>query len=111
MGASAFLGLPFTSLGADSITIQYLINNTKKDFNGSIFGFSTAPIQKLRVGIIGLGNRGNTLLEMLQYLTENEMAEVIALSGIKVEKVNKSAEKLAVWQSKKPTFYYKSLTE
>ena len=32
------------------------------------------------VGIIGLGNRGNTLIEMFQYLVENEMAEIIALS-------------------------------
>ena len=111
LGASAFLGLPFASLGADNTTIQDLINNTKRDVNGSMFGFSTTPIQKVRVGIIGLGNRGNTLLEMLQYLVENEMAEVIALSDIKVEKVNKAAEKLAVWQSKKPTLYHKSKIE
>ena len=111
LGASAFLGLPFTSLGSDSATIQDLINNTKRDVNGSMFGFAADPIQKVRVGIIGLGNRGNTLLEMLQYLIENEMAEVIALSDIKVEKVNKSAEKLAVWQSKRPTLYHKSKTE
>ena len=111
LGASAFLGLPFTSLGADSTTIQDLINNTKRNIDGSMFGFSTDPIQKVRVGIIGLGNRGNTLLEMLQYLVENEMAEVIALSDIKVEKVNKAAEKLAVWQSKKPTLYHKSKIE
>ena len=111
LGASAFLGLPFASLGADNTTIQDLINNIKRDVNGSMFGFSTTPIQKVRVGIIGLGNRGNTLLEMLQYLVENEMAEVIALSDIKVEKVNKAAEKLAVWQSKKPTLYHKSKIE
>jgi len=55
LGASAFLGLPFTSLGADSTTIQDLINNTKRNVNGSMFGFSTAPIQKVRIGIIGLG--------------------------------------------------------
>ena len=61
LGASAFLGLPFNSLGADNNTIQDLINNTRRDVTGSMFGFSTAPIQKVRVGIIGLGNRGNTL--------------------------------------------------
>ena len=76
-----------------------------------MFGFSTDPISKVRVGIIGLGNRGNTLLEMFQYLVENEMAEIIALSDISEEKVNKAAEKLAVWQSKKPVLYHKSKSE
>tara|TARA_B110000444_G_scaffold162594_1_gene151934 strand:- start:405 stop:554 length:150 start_codon:yes stop_codon:yes gene_type:complete len=47
-----------------------------------MLGFAADPISKLRVGIIGLGNRGNILLEMFQYLLENKMAEVIALSDI-----------------------------
>ena len=111
LGASAFLGLPFTALGNDSTTIQELINNTKRDVKGTMFGFAADPISKVRVGIIGLGNRGNTLLEMFQYLVENEMAEVIALSDISEEKVTKAAEKLAVWQSKKPVLYHKSKTE
>ena len=111
LGASAFLGLPFTSLGSDSATIQDLINNTKRDVTGSMFGFATAPIKKVRVGIIGLGNRGNTLLEMLQYLVENNHAEIIALSDIAEKKVNKAAEKLAIWQSKKPILYHKSKAE
>ncbi|MDP7566823.1 MAG: Gfo/Idh/MocA family oxidoreductase, partial [Flavobacteriales bacterium] len=111
LGASAFLGLPFTALGKDSTTIQELINNTKRDVKGTMFGFAADPISKVRVGIIGLGNRGNTLLEMFQYLVENEMAEVIALSDISEEKVTKAAEKLAVWQSKKPVLYHKSKTE
>ncbi len=111
LGASAFLGLPFTALGNDSTTIQELINNTKRDVKGAMFGFAADPISKVRVGIIGLGNRGNTLLEMFRYLVENEMAEIIALSDISKEKVNKAAEKLAVWQSKKPVLYHKSKSE
>ena len=76
------MGLPFSTLGRDSDTIQELLNNTKRDVDGSMFGFAADPISKVRVGIIGLGNRGNTLLEMFQYLVENEMAEVISLSDI-----------------------------
>jgi len=111
IGASAFIGLPFNSLGADNTTIQELINNTKRAVIGSMFGFSADPIKKVRVGIIGLGNRGNTLLEMFQYLVENEMAEIIALSDISEKKVNKAAEKLAIWQNKKPSLYYQSASE
>ena len=73
LGASAFFGLPFTTLGADGAKIQDLINNTKRDINGSMFGFAADAIKKVRIGIIGLGNRGNTLLEMLEYLVKNEM--------------------------------------
>ena len=40
LGASAFLGLPFTAFGKDSTTIQELINNTKRDVleKGKCFG-------------------------------------------------------------------------
>lgn len=111
LGASAFLGLPFTTLGNDSTAIQELINNTKREVKGNMFSFAADPIKKVRVGIIGLGNRGNTLLEMFQYLVENKVAEVISLSDISEEKVNKAAEKLAIWQTKKPVLYHKSKSE
>tara|TARA_B100001758_G_C18200235_1_gene499420 strand:+ start:148 stop:426 length:279 start_codon:yes stop_codon:yes gene_type:complete len=68
LGASAFLGLPYKTLAYDSSILQELINNTKKNINGSMFGFSADPVKKVKIGIIGLGNRGSTLLEMLQYL-------------------------------------------
>jgi hypothetical protein len=49
LGASAFLGLPFTSLGADSTSIQDLINNTKRNVDGSMFGFASNPIMLLKI--------------------------------------------------------------
>ena len=82
IGASAFLGIPFNSFSSERNSIQELINNTKKEVDGSMFRFSSPPIKKVRVGIIGLGNRGNILLEMFQYLAENNHAEIIALSDI-----------------------------
>ena len=107
LGASAFIGLSLTACN-EKESLQELVNNTKKKVTGNMFGFSSDPIQKVRVGIIGLGNRGNTLIEMFQYLVENEMAEIIALSDISEEKVNKVAEKLSVWQNKKAKLYYKT---
>ena len=41
-----------------------------KKVKGNMFGFSTNEINKVKVGIIGLGNRGNVLLQMFQYLVE-----------------------------------------
>ncbi|MAW20979.1 MAG: acetylgalactosaminidase [Flavobacteriales bacterium] len=111
IGASAFLGLPFKTLGAENNSIQDLINNTKRDTDGSMFGFTTDKINKIRVGIIGLGNRGNTLLEMFQYLVEKNHAEIIALSDITEKKVRLASEKLSIWQKKKATIYHKNNNE
>tara|TARA_B100001250_G_scaffold85875_1_gene71006 strand:+ start:37410 stop:38804 length:1395 start_codon:yes stop_codon:yes gene_type:complete len=111
LGASAFLGVPLNISGTNNTNIQELIDNTKQTITGSMFRFSTNPIIKVRVGIIGLGNRGNTLLEMLQYLVENNHAEIIALSDISERKLTTAAEKLSVWQDKKVSLYYKSETE
>jgi len=110
LGASAFIGLSLAACN-ERESLQELVNNTKRKVTGNMFGFSSDPIQKVRVGIIGLGNRGNTLIEMFQYLVEHEMAEIIALSDISEEKVNKAEEKLSIWQNKKPVLYYKSETE
>ena len=92
LGATTLLGMPFNSLSNENAAIQEPINNTKRKISGSMFGFATNPIKKVKIGIICLGNRGTTLLEMLQYFGENETVEVSALSDIKEEneyKVNK----------------------
>jgi len=104
--ASTLLGIPLTSCNQQS-NIQDLINNTIREINGNMIGFSTNPINTVRVGIIGLGNRGNTLLAMFQYLIENNMAEIIALSDIKEEKLNNASKKLSVFQKKKADIYCK----
>ena len=111
LGASAFLGVPLNISGTNNPNIQELIDNTKQTINGSMFRFSTDPIKKVRIGIIGLGNRGNTLLEMLKYLVENNHAEIIAFSDITEHKLTIAADKLAAWQKKKVSLYHKSETE
>ena len=69
LGASAFLGLSLAACN-DKNNIQELIDNTSKNVNGSMFGFSDKKIDKVKIGIIGLGNRGNVLLQMFQYLVK-----------------------------------------
>ena len=43
----------------------------------------------MRVGIIGAGNRGNTLIQMFQWLIQHKHAKVVAISDLKQEKVEK----------------------
>lgn len=74
--------------------------------SGSMVGYSDAPIEKVRIGIIGLGNRGNTLTEMLSYMLDKKMAEVVALSDLTESKVDKVAEKISKYQTKTPEKYF-----
>jgi len=108
LGASAFLGFPISKIDAENNSVQELIDKTKRNNNGSMFGFKCSKIEKVRIGIIGLGNRGNTLLEMLEYLIKNNHAEINGLSDLTYKKVNLASEKISSWQRKKIKLFYDS---
>ena len=108
LGASAFLGIPFNSYSFSNESLEELINNTKLNTNGSMFSFAVKEIKKVRVAIIGVGNRGSVLLQMFQYLVKNDYAEIIAISDISEKKVNNACDKLSEFQEKKADLYYKS---
>ncbi|MAO72149.1 MAG: acetylgalactosaminidase [Flavobacteriales bacterium] len=108
LGASAFLGIPFNSYSFSNDSLEELINNTKLNTNGSMFSFAVKEIKKVRVAIIGVGNRGSVLLQMFQYLVKNDHAEIIAISDISEKKVNNACDKLSEFQEKKADLYYKS---
>lgn len=108
LGTSAFLSMPQSSY-ADGY--QAAIQATKtyaKPTSGALFGFKTDPIQKVRVGIIGLGNRGQTLLQMFQWLVENNDCEIVALSDLEEKKTQQALEKLSEWQKNTPKTYFGS---
>ena len=107
LGASAFIGLSLASCN-EKENLQELVNNTKKKVNGNMFGFSVSEIEKVRVGIIGLGNRGTTLLQMFQYLVEQNYAEIVAICDIQEHKIQKAADILKQWQRNQPTVYKQS---
>ena len=50
---------------------------------GSMFDYADAPIEKVRVAIVGLGNRGSTLVEMLSWLVRHNHAEIVAICDSK----------------------------
>ena len=107
LGASALIGLPLTSC-SDQNTLQELVNNTTKKIQGNMVGFSSQEIEKVRIGIIGLGNRGSVLIEMLQYLVSKEYAQIIAVSDITKEKTEKATETISKWQRESIYCYNKS---
>ena len=56
------------------------INNA--GIQGSMFDYSDAPIEKVRVAIVGLGNRGSTLVEMLSWLVKQGHAEIVSICDV-----------------------------
>ena len=102
LGVSAFLGSPFSSIANGSLEeIEDLISSMSGTSTGSMVGYADAPISKVKVGIIGLGNRGKTLLQMFDYLLENGNAEIVAVCDIQEKNVDYALNHLKDKQKKK----------
>lgn len=94
-----FLGVsPAMLAESSSNETNQLISSQAVKSKGNMIGFKLSPIQKVRVAIIGLGNRGTTLLEMFNWLVENQHAEIVALADLHAEKVDKAETALAKFQ-------------
>jgi len=106
LGASAFLAVPYSAYSKDDDAILRMIQDSSKTTRGNLFGFKADPIDKVKVGIIGLGNRGTVLLEMFKWLVENNNAEIVALCDLQEDKVSKATETLSKWQKTKPKTYF-----
>ena len=102
VSASAFLGLP---LGANANIQEINSLLAEERGNGSMIGFNIPPIEKVRVGIIGLGNRGMVLLKMFEWLIQNNKAEIVAVCDLKEEKTQNAANFVSKHQSKKAKQY------
>jgi predicted dehydrogenase len=107
LGASAFASIPFSSIANDPLAARQMLKEVEKSTSGSMVGFRAAPIEKVLIGIIGMGNRGQSLLEMLQLNIENGSVEIVAFSDINEAKAAKAVEILAQWQKKKPMLFTK----
>ncbi len=106
IGVPAFFTTSFAANPSTKDDISHLLKAIEKTTSGSMIGFAADPIPKVKVGIIGMGNRGNTLLEMFQWLVQNGRAEIVGLSDIVENKVIKAKEKLAQWQKPEPKLYF-----
>ena len=111
IGASAFAAIPYNSYANDNDAILQMIESSSKSSRGNLFGFKASPIKKVRVGIIGLGNRGKTLLQMFQLLVQQNDAEIIALCDLSEKNVNKANDNLSKWQKTKAKLYSGSKDE
>ena len=101
--AGLFLGLTPSVIACQDQAKEIL---SHKSALGSAVNLVDKPIDKVRVGIIGLGNRGSVLIQMFEYLIKNNHAEIIALSDIKENKLKKNNEYLKTIQPSGADLYF-----
>ena len=104
---ASFLGIPIGSVASlETTTLNELLLQTPS-VKGNMIGNRDQPIPKVRVGIIGLGNRGKTLTQMLYWLIDQGNAEVVGLSDLVPQNIEAVWDGLKEHQQKKPTSYTK----
>ncbi|NNK88332.1 MAG: Gfo/Idh/MocA family oxidoreductase [Flavobacteriaceae bacterium] len=62
--------------------------------SGAMFDYAAEPISTVKIGMIGMGNRGSVLIQMFDYLISNNHAEIRALCDLDQEKVERNNEYL-----------------
>ena len=104
-GAGTLLSVPYCSNPEklDGLNIQ--INSVSDKCKGNMVGFKTTPIDKVKVGLIGIGNRGKTLIQMFDWLIENEKAEIVALCDLDGKNIDYALNHLKDKQSLIPKTY------
>lgn len=83
-------------------------NLSKGKAKGNMVGFADKPLKKTRVAFLGLGNRGEVLLKMMEWMVVNDKAEIVALCDLREEKTKKNDAYLKTIQSKPANLYYGS---
>lgn len=101
------LGLVSSSTANTMSSAQNTITAAQQqlDTKGSLVDFKLPPIPKVKIGMIGLGNRGKTLTKMLATNIKEGQAEIVALCDIRSEMVDKTMNLLGEFQKKKAVAY------
>lgn len=100
--ASAAIGALPTFNWAKTSTTPLATNKA----NGSMYGFQANPLEQVRIGIIGLGNRGGMLMDLFQWMVTHEKALITGLCDLEEDKVKHSTERLAKWQERAPRQFF-----
>ena len=94
-GAGALLSVPYCNNPEGLNEINHQINGLVDKCKGNMVGFRSSPIDKVKVGLIGIGNRGKTLIQMFDWLIEREKAEIVALCDLDQKNIDYALNHLA----------------
>ncbi len=98
-------GAGSTGMGSSSTDSSDAARRVSQDWaqvNGSMHDHAAPAIPMVRVAMLGLGNRGSSLIEMLEWLVQQGHAEITALCDVQAPYVARAAEKVATFQSRVP---------
>lgn len=82
------------------LEIEELVASSGID--GSMFNYTDAPIKKVRVAVVGLGNRGTTLIEMLNWLVRNNHCEIVAICDVQKKHIERAQSRISKFQNTSP---------
>lgn len=103
--AASFLGLPVgATQNLEASQLNELLSQVPT-IQGNMVGLRHDPVPTVRIGMIGLGNRGKVLAQMLYWLIDQGKAEVVGLSDLIEENVDAAWDGLKAHQKKKPATY------
>ena len=66
-----------------------------------MIGYADSPIAQVRIGIVGLGNRGYTLLQMLAHDIEQGNCQITAICDLNADYVSRASTWLSSYQTGK----------
>ena len=72
---------------------------------GSVFDLATEALPTVRIALFGLGNRGSSLIDMLEWLIGQGHAEITAISDINPDKIQRALDRIAQFQTNAPRVF------
>ena len=63
------------------------------------------PLPTVRIALFGLGNRGSSLIDMLEWLIGQGHAEITAISDINPDKIQRALDRIAQFQTNAPRVF------
>ena len=101
-GAGALLSVPYCSNPEKLDEINSHIKSVSGKCKGNMVGFKSPAIDKVKVGLIGIGNRGKTLIQMFDWLIEKEKTEIVALCDLDQKNIDYAINHLVEKQKETP---------
>ena len=103
LGGGLFTGASFARNRMENVS-DVSHNNIIKNagIQGSMFDYADLPIEKVRVAIVGLGNRGTTLVEMLSWLVRHGHAEIVSICDVQPKYLDRTEASIAEFQKSAP---------
>jgi len=107
----AFMGIPSLGRSGQLPEIEEIIDRISQQpatTGKSVIGLKTDPIKQVRVGVIGLGNRGSGMTTLVDAVCPDK-AKIVAICDVQERYANAAEERLKK-RGQKPVVYKGSLT-